>query len=467
MAGIGDLVANLSVNSSGFTRGLSASTSSLNSFAASALGPLAAVAAGYLTINTAISAMSSSMTAAREAAKITAKFESVTEASGNAAGLTAVQYDVMAKSLQKATNFDDDAATNAMAALAKFGTISGEQFKRALPLAADLAAVMDTDIASAAQSLGKALSDPERGMVSLEKSVGRFTTSQRELIQGFVDTNDIASAQGAIMDALSGKVEGAAARMSDPVTRLGNAFGNVEEAAGNAFNAMVDGALNGGAIEALDSMASSVSSLENAFKILGESLAQPGGFIAQLTNAANISAALLKLQVSGTDTEFVMKNGLLAPVDNMLPGMDGAGGGPVLDGAKQAAADAVKAAADIDKMFAEWDEMPVKGGKRKRPQRPEMEDAAGVLKDFGLDSHLRLGNQPEKKIGGSGQSQFAGALEQGSQAAYSAFVQAMGAGSDSKIAREQLSIAKEQLKLMKKTGINQNTPNLTVIERLA
>jgi hypothetical protein len=140
---------------------------------------------------------------AADAEKSQAKLKSVFDSTGAAAFTSIEALQEHQKALAEATTFDDDAVAEAQAALLRFGTIAGEQFTGATEAAADLAAFMETDIASAADQLGRALADPEKGMDRLRRSGIILSDEQRELVRSFTEVGDVASAQQVILDAIS------------------------------------------------------------------------------------------------------------------------------------------------------------------------------------------------------------------------------------------------------------------------
>jgi hypothetical protein len=140
---------------------------------------------------------------AAEAEKSQAKLKSVFDSTGAAAFTSIDALQEHQKALAAATTFDDDSVAEAQAALLRFGTIAGEQFTGATEAAADLAAFMETDIASAADQLGRALADPEKGMDRLRRSGIILSEEQRQLVKDFTAVGDVASAQQVILDAIS------------------------------------------------------------------------------------------------------------------------------------------------------------------------------------------------------------------------------------------------------------------------
>lgn len=173
---------------------------------------------------------------AAEAEKAQAKLESVFKSTGAAAFTSVEALNAHAEALAKSTTFDDDAVKAAQASLLAFGNITGDVFTGATEGAADLAAFMGTDIATAASSLGKVLSDPEAGLGRLQKIIGPLNEEQEKLIQNMIDTGDVAGAQAAILDIVGGKIgtvaEDLAGTSSGQMTQAMNALGEAGESLG-------------------------------------------------------------------------------------------------------------------------------------------------------------------------------------------------------------------------------------------
>lgn len=155
MASIGDLVANLTVDNRGFTKGLKDSRSQLGSFVGSVTSMVAPIAG---TIAAAFS-FGQMVSSAREAEEQQKKLASVLESTQQAVGLTADQISDYAGELQAVTNFEDDATIGAAALIATLGNVRGDQFKDLLSLTQDMASVMGLDLDTAAKKVVKTFKD--------------------------------------------------------------------------------------------------------------------------------------------------------------------------------------------------------------------------------------------------------------------------------------------------------------------
>lgn len=262
MAGIGDLVARLSVDSAPFTKGLGSAKGSLKSFAggiAGILGPVAGALAVAFGAGKSISAFKEQDSAQK-------KLAAVIKATGGAAGLTADEIGGIASKLQDVTNFGDEATIGAASLLATFKNIKGDTFERSLVAMQDMATVMGTDVAAGAVQMGKALNDPIKGAAALADVGVGFTDAQKKTIKTMQDMGNMAGAQGVILAELEGQFGGAAKAMADPWTQAKNNVGDVAEVFGSALMPVINVAS-----AAISSGAKFVQKYADSFVAFGES----------------------------------------------------------------------------------------------------------------------------------------------------------------------------------------------------
>lgn len=177
--------------------------------ALSAIGPAglgAAAAIGALTVG-----LKASFEAAAEAEKLQLRLGAVLKATGNAAGFTQSQINDFASGLQDSLKINDEKIIESISVLATFRAVSGDTFKQATVLAADMAAVFGGDMTSASLQLGKALQDPVQGLSALRRVGVTFSEDQQELIKSLVETGEVARAQKVILGELENQIGGAAA----------------------------------------------------------------------------------------------------------------------------------------------------------------------------------------------------------------------------------------------------------------
>ena len=137
------------------------------------------------------------------------KLNAILKATGNAAGQTATDIEVLAESIGKNTLASVQGARDAAGVLLTFKSITGETFGEVLKLSQDLAAVGFGSIQTAAIQLGKALEEPEIGLSSLRRVGVSFTEQQKEQIKVLSLTGQQAKAQALILKALRDQVGGA------------------------------------------------------------------------------------------------------------------------------------------------------------------------------------------------------------------------------------------------------------------
>jgi hypothetical protein len=236
MPGVGYLVANLSLNSAGFSKGLGEAKGSLGSFAggiAKTLGPIAGALAAAWGGAESVSGYKVQLQAEK-------KLQATLAATQGAAGLSAAEIKAYAGELQGVTNFGDEATIAVAGVLATFKEIKGDVFKDALVAAQDMSAVMGTDMQGSIVQLGKALNNPIAGMAALADVGVSFTDQQKEQIKTMQEAGDITGAQGVILAELKGEFGGAAKAMADPWTQAKNAIGDVGEVIGSLLLPSID-----------------------------------------------------------------------------------------------------------------------------------------------------------------------------------------------------------------------------------
>jgi hypothetical protein len=175
--------------------------------------------------------------AAYEAQKVSAQTEAIIKATGKAAGLTADEVRKLADSLSYASGVDDEVIQSSMNMLLTFKQVRNEVgegndvFNRASQAMLDLGNVFgSTD--SAAMQLGKALSDPVKGIGALRRAGVNFTAAQQDQIKALVASGNLLSAQKIILAEVESQVGGTAAATATNAARMRIAFENLQERVG-------------------------------------------------------------------------------------------------------------------------------------------------------------------------------------------------------------------------------------------
>jgi hypothetical protein len=172
--------------------------------------------------------------AAYDAQKVMAQTEAIIKATGGAAGVTAAQVEKMSTKLSMQIGVDDELIQKTANLLLTFKQIQnqvGENnniFDRAVVTAQDLGNVFGSADAAAIQ-LGKALSDPVKGITALRRAGINFTDQQKEQIKTLVESGDVLGAQKLILAEIESQVGGTAAATATGFDRMKVAIENVSE----------------------------------------------------------------------------------------------------------------------------------------------------------------------------------------------------------------------------------------------
>jgi hypothetical protein len=140
-------------------------------FAWSALGEVAAgVVAGLSVASIFGRFVSETRNAEREQAQLSA----VLRSTGESAGFNRDQLNGMAAAMERATTFSGGDINQAQTALLAFTGVVETQFNRALQSAADMAARTGVTVTSAAETIGRALDVPSKGLTALSRRCKRY-----------------------------------------------------------------------------------------------------------------------------------------------------------------------------------------------------------------------------------------------------------------------------------------------------
>lgn len=158
-----------------------------------------------------------------EAEKVSKRLEAVWANVGAATGKTAKQMDDYAESLEKVTYFSSESIKEAGLLLAATESLSQDGFQRALDVSVDLAAALGEDVTSAAQTLAKAIQEPESALSRLKTIGVSFTDDEKAQIKALSDANKTYEAQAMILDKVEEKYRGVAKAINDtPAGKLDN-----------------------------------------------------------------------------------------------------------------------------------------------------------------------------------------------------------------------------------------------------
>jgi len=178
--------------------------------------------------------------AAYESQKVMKQTEAIITATGGAAGLTAKEVSNLAETMSMKTGLDDEAIQTSMNLLLTFKQVRNEMgegndiFNRASMAMLDLGNVFGSTDA-AAKMLGKALSDPVKGVTALARAGVNFSQQQRQQIKTLVQTGKTLEAQKLILAEVESQVGGTAAASATAFDRMRVAIGNAAEDLGTVL----------------------------------------------------------------------------------------------------------------------------------------------------------------------------------------------------------------------------------------
>lgn len=167
-----------------------------------------------------------------------AKLDTLVKNLGSSAAHTSEQLKAFANDLAAVTTFDDDSIKQAEMALLRFGVIGRETFADASKAALDLATFMGTDASAAANTLGRAMAQPDKAAMLLSKSVGLSTAAMEELNAQIAAAASDGEKQAAILAMVAKTVGGMAeeaAKSAGGMQQLANQWADVKEEAGRAL----------------------------------------------------------------------------------------------------------------------------------------------------------------------------------------------------------------------------------------
>jgi hypothetical protein len=165
----------------------------------------------------------------------TARLNAVLKSTGGIVGLTSKELIDLSGQFQNTTRFGDEVIQSAEAVMLTFTKIGKDVFPEALMAAANMAETLGTDLQSAVVQVGKTMNDFS-GYTALKRAGVSFTEEQINMIEGFKETNDLASYQALILEELNTEFGGVAQAMGDTTAgsfaKLDNAIGDLSESFG-------------------------------------------------------------------------------------------------------------------------------------------------------------------------------------------------------------------------------------------
>jgi hypothetical protein len=172
--------------------------------------------------------------AAEEAGTANARIETIAKSMdlfGEEAGSVSGRLVDLANTQAKLTGVSRTTIKETSALLLTFRSVAqsadevGGVFDRAQQAALDLAAAGFGSATSNAQSLGKALEDPIKGLAALGRQGVTFTDAEKERIKVLVESNKVGEAQVLILEAIEKQVGGTAEATANASAKLRESFG--------------------------------------------------------------------------------------------------------------------------------------------------------------------------------------------------------------------------------------------------
>lgn len=260
-------------------------------------------------------------TAAAE--KSLAQLDATLKATGNAAGYSREQLVRMADDLSSSSVFRSGDIIDAQSRLLTYTGIVGEHLPRAMQAVIDYAAKFNVSLISAAESVGKAVERPLKGMDSLGKQGFYLSEEQKRLARDLEASGRSAESQALVLDMLEESTKGAA-----EATR--NTFGGALQAVSNNFkdlmtaqnglpeataelNKFADLLKDPETVQAANTLASAVVRLTGAVAGLGASLVNSvqklGEWTAQAVHGPDFDTQLNRAKKALEEVQGVIARG--------------------------------------------------------------------------------------------------------------------------------------------------------------
>ncbi|GEM_PF-778023 len=257
--------------------------------------------------------------------------EAVIKATGAAAGLSAQELHQQARQLALATLQSTEGVMQAQQVLLSYSSITGDVFERAIGTAADLATLIGGPLNGSLEMLAKTLDNPIQGINALRRQGIYFTEDQQKVIKALVETNQLAEAQGLILDELAGQFGGIARKEAEGLAGAQDTLGQrIQEAklaladqlqltdrATAVYNSMSSTVLSLGENMDVVIVAGEAVALVIGSRIVAASGAATAAFVAGQVQAARYQAALARMAgVSATTAASLAAMGAAARVAN-------------------------------------------------------------------------------------------------------------------------------------------------------
>jgi hypothetical protein len=189
------------------------------------------------------------------------RIERVIKSTGGAAGVTSEEIFAMNASFEEQTGIAETVINQASALLLTFTKIGQEVFPDVTQAVLDMTVVMYQGnvtleaLKTTSIQVGKALQDPTKGLTALRRVGVSFNSAQKEWIESLQNSNQLAKAQGIILDELKREFGDQAAlnTYNQAVLRLDTSIGNLAKRMGEELRPAVEPLITG-LTELIDSL---------------------------------------------------------------------------------------------------------------------------------------------------------------------------------------------------------------------
>lgn len=317
---IGSLYVRIGANTDDLKRGVSGATKTLESLgpaANRAIGNIAGLTTAAVALKAAFNAVSfgTFIRETAQAEKEQAQLAAVLKSTGEAAGYSRDKLNSMAEAMSLTSTLSVGEINQAQTSLLAFTGIAGEEFPRALQAAIDMSARTGMSVVSAAETIGRALDVPSKGLAALSRQGFRFTDDQKKIAEHLEATGRTAEAQAIVLGELESSYGGAARAARD--TFAGSITGLRNQL--NLLMTGQDGSLDG-ATQAVNNLSATLTSPETkaAFAEFVSMIATATSAFATFMSDINDGSFWGWVQSSGAD----VKNAA-AEVGNLEKSLDG------------------------------------------------------------------------------------------------------------------------------------------------
>jgi phage-related minor tail protein len=240
-----------------------------------------------------------------------AQLAAVLKSTGNAAGFTASELNKMASGMAGFVSEGD--INRAQTRLLSYTGVVGEEFPRALQAAIDMSVRLGMTVEQSAETVGKALDVPSKGLDALSKQGFRFTEEQKKLVESLESTGRVAEAQDVVLKALESSYGGAAEAAR-------GTLGGALQALQNQIDDLMtgdDGSVNG-LTNSVNALTDTLASDETKASFAGfvGLLAEMARQVVTTANVINSTSFVGWLQVSGAEQDNADK--AIADLDEKL-----------------------------------------------------------------------------------------------------------------------------------------------------